>query len=86
MAETNLVLNHRAQTLSTFDAGTLDSDGYGNLSGFTASEIGYEERVRSEPYVDDVFRKRVLIVSAGITGIQKACTFVWLSHCFLFIL
>jgi hypothetical protein len=72
MSETKLVPNLHAQSVSTFDAGTLNSDGYGDVSGFTASGIDYEKLVRSEPYVDDIFRKRVLIVGAGITGIQQA--------------
>ncbi|KAH7011037.1 hypothetical protein EDB80DRAFT_836645 [Ilyonectria destructans] len=72
MPEVKFIPKPQAQSVSTFDAGTLNSDGYGDVSGFSVTGLDYEELVRSQPHVPDSCRKRVLIVGAGITGIQQA--------------
>jgi cation diffusion facilitator CzcD-associated flavoprotein CzcO len=61
----------QSQPVSTFNGGTLNSDGYGDVSGFTARGLDYEDLVRTSPVLES-HRKQVLIVGAGITGIQQA--------------
>jgi hypothetical protein len=57
--------------VKTFDAGICDSDGYGSLSGFQTTD----GIIQLKETVDDVpasRRRRVIIVGAGICGVQQA--------------
>ncbi|KAF4439161.1 FAD NAD(P)-binding domain-containing [Fusarium acutatum] len=65
-------VNLKAQPMATFNAGTLNGDGYGEVSGFHAAEIDWDARILEEPSVAEAFQRKVIIVGAGITGIQQA--------------
>ena len=59
------------QPVRTFNAGIVDSDGYGEFSGF--SKDGQDEPCFGPAYeVPMERRKKVIIVGGGINGIQQA--------------
>lgn len=66
----NMTPSLQSPTVKSYDAGLVDSAGYGAFTGFTEQEtptsIDWQENVPSQR------RKRVIIVGAGICGIQQA--------------
>ncbi|RKL12718.1 hypothetical protein BFJ70_g16122 [Fusarium oxysporum] len=66
----NMAPSLHSPPVKSYDAGIVDGNGYGAFSGFAAKEapasIDWQEKVPSER------RKRVIIVGAGICGIQQA--------------
>jgi hypothetical protein len=59
------------QLLKSFDAGTLGTDEYATLSGFSKGSSTHTESIKTVPQQR---RKRVIIVGAGVNGIQQATT------------
>lgn len=59
------------QLVKTFDAGIVDGDGYGAFTGFAQREED-SLNLGSADSVPLSRRKRVIIVGAGINGIQQA--------------
>ena len=63
------------QPVKTFDAGTIDGNDYGAISGFARTDISNREDMLAEAFsVPPERRKRVIIVGAGVSGIQQATT------------
>lgn len=56
----------------SFDAGTLGPDGYGAVSGFKANDIEETSGAAGSENVPQSRRKKVIIVGAGVSGIQQA--------------
>lgn len=62
------------QPVKTFDIGTIDVDGYGEVSGFQHETKDDNTTFRTSTGVAPTRRKRVIIVGAGVSGIQQATT------------
>lgn len=60
-----------APPVKSFDAGICDSDGYGSLSGFQTTDGTVQIRETADG-VPASRRRRVIIVGAGICGVQQA--------------
>lgn len=63
------------QPVKTFDAGTVDGNVYGAISGFAKRTAPGREEVLANAFsVPPERRKRLIIVGAGVSGIQQAST------------
>lgn len=62
------------QPVKTYDLGTIDADGYGKVLGFSQQQSYEEVPGTTNNNVPPARRKRVIIVGAGISGIQQAST------------
>jgi len=60
------------QLVKTFDAGLINSNGYGSFTGFAPITCGDGEVSQSAAEVPPERRKRVIIVGAGVSGVQQA--------------
>ena len=59
--------------VKTFDAGLIDSHDYGAISGFARTKLADRAEMMSDAFSVPVERqKRVIIVGAGVSGIQQA--------------
>lgn len=65
----------KPQPVKTFDAGTLDGKDYGAMSGFARTEASDRaELLAKAALVPPERRRRVIIVGAGVSGVQQAST------------
>lgn len=61
------------QLVNSYDAGIVDGNGYASLSGFSdvgGSEVIHDENVRPSIALERC--RKVIIVGAGVSGIQQA--------------
>ncbi|KAK5309440.1 hypothetical protein LTR93_012223 [Exophiala xenobiotica] len=62
------------QPVKTFDVGIIDADGYGEVSGFQHEAKDDDHTLKTTTGIAPTRRKRVIIVGAGVSGIQQATT------------
>jgi hypothetical protein len=60
------------QPVKTFDSGTVDGNSYGALSGFETKERSSNQAINPSSTVPPERRRRVIIVGAGVSGVQQA--------------
>lgn len=63
------------QPVKTFDAGTLDGNDYGAISGFAKTDVSQSDKAElfaNAFAVPPQQRRKVIIVGAGVSGIQQA--------------
>ncbi len=68
------------QSVKTFDAGIVDSNGYGELSGFSPMQSSRSHSLGPASSVPYERRRRVIIVGAGVSGIQQATVLLRDGH------